>query len=82
MRIGMLWFDDNHSRNLAEKVERAVEHYQAKYGLRPTLCYVHPSMLLKATSPIAGVDVRGSNTVLPNHLWIGRGEEAPQRAAA
>ncbi len=83
MRVGMLWFDDNKGRELADKVMRAAEHYEAKYGLPPTVCYVHPSMLIKATSPIAGVEVKGSNTVLPNHLWIGRGDEAqPQRLAA
>ena len=85
MRIGMLWFDDNKSRDLSDKVERAAEHYEAKFGLRPTVCFVHPSMLIKATSPIGGIELKGSNTVLPHHLWIGRSDDRQpqtQRLAA
>jgi hypothetical protein len=85
MRIGMLWFDDNKSRDLSDKVERAAEHYEAKFGLRPTVCFVHPSMLIKATSPIGGIELKGSNTVLPHHLWIGRNDDRQpqtQRLAA
>lgn len=74
MRIGMLWFDDNKSRNLEDKVERAAEHYEAKFALRPTICFVHPTMLGNTTK-ISGIEIKGSNTVLPHHLWIGRNDD-------
>lgn len=45
MRIGMLWFDDNKTRDLADKINRANVHYQEKYGIEPDICYVHPSMI-------------------------------------
>lgn len=75
MRVGMLWFDDSSQRDLTTKLDRAIKHYQAKYGARPTVCYVHPSMLLKrpAASSI-GLEIRPSNMVLPNHFWLGTGE--------
>ncbi len=82
MRVGMLWFDDQKNRELADKIERAASHYQAKYGRRPTLCFVHPSMLLSLRNGVFGIEVRGSNTILPNHLWIGCTEEQPERSAA
>lgn len=83
MRIGMLWFDDSNQRDLAAKVDRAANHYHAKYGMRPNICYVHPSMLIeRAFAPIAGLEVRPSNTVLPGHLWLGREEAAQERPAA
>ena len=82
MRVGMLWFDDSKNRDLAAKVDQAARHYEAKYGTRPTLCYVHPSMLLDAPASPVEIEIKSSNTVLPNHLWIGRGDEVERRTAA
>lgn len=83
MRVGMLWFDNNQQRDLDTKLNRAIRHYETKHGIRPTLCYVHPSTLLPKTKySLAGVEVRASNTVLPHHFWLGRGEEVEQRPVA
>lgn len=79
MRVGMLWFDDSQERDLIAKIDRAARHYEDKYGLKPTLCYVHSSVLMgkmgKLASGIPGITVKGTNMVLPHHLWLGRGEE-------
>jgi hypothetical protein len=40
-----LWFDSDPKRDLAEKVARAADRYRFKFGRRPNLCYVNPSML-------------------------------------
>jgi hypothetical protein len=82
MRVGMLWFDDNTQRDLIAKIERAATHYHTKYGLRPTVCYVHPSMLLGERAHAAGLEVRAANTILPNHFWLGHADEVVQRSAA
>jgi hypothetical protein len=82
MRVGMLWFDNSGQRDLDAKLERAIAHYEAKYGARPTVCYVHPSMLLSARHNIAGLDLRGSNMILPHHFWLGVEDEVEQRSAA
>jgi hypothetical protein len=83
MNIGMLWFDNDPKTELASKVERAASYYQKKYGDTPTVCFVHPSMLPNGNGnaskssdsqkglTTAGVEVRGNQTVLPNHFWIG-----------
>ena len=80
MNIGMLWFDNDPKTELALKIERAVEYYRQKYGRSPTLCFVHPSMITKTAAPApdtepplkaAGVEVRSSRSVLPNHFWLG-----------
>jgi len=77
MYIGMLWFDNDSKSGLGNRVQRAAEYYQRKYGKTPNLCYVHPSMLSPAqpeTETILtanGVQVRPLSTVLPNHFWIG-----------
>ncbi len=81
MREGMLWFDNSEQRDIDAKISRAVEYYQAKYGVRPTLCFVHPTMILGSSLMWEGMELRGTNSVLPNHFWLGTGEEAKITAA-
>ena len=83
MNIGMLWFDNDSSVELTRKVKRAATYYRNKYGKTPTLCFVHPSMLPvngnggseesgdKKEFMAAGLEVRSTQTLLPNHFWIG-----------
>ena len=80
MNVGMLWFDNDPKTELALKIERAAGYYRQKYGRSPTLCLVHPSMIGKSATPApeteaplktAGVEVRSSRSVLPNHFWLG-----------
>lgn len=78
MRIGMLWFDDSRERATDSKIERAARHYEAKYGLRPTVCYVHPSTTLGLDVTALGMEIRSSNMVLPHHFWLGQSEEHKQ----
>ena len=74
MDTGMLWYDDT-KRDLNSKLARAVEHYKTKYSDTPTLCFVNPAMLGKdVPDTAAGLALRPSRTVLPNHFWIGVGE--------
>ncbi len=72
MRTGMLWFD-NSSRPLAERVKPAADYYQKKYGTRPNVCFVHPSMMPEGNrlAGVEGIEMRRSRQVLPNHLWMG-----------
>ena len=46
MNVGMLWFDNDPKVDLEAKIERAADYYRSKYGKKPTLCFVHPSMLI------------------------------------
>lgn len=71
MREGMLWFDNSEQRELPAKIERAAQYYTSKYGISPTLCFLHPTMLLNGPAAIEGMEIRATNSVLPNHFWIG-----------
>lgn len=84
MNIGMLWFDNDPKAEFPTKVERAAAYYRGKYGKVPTVCFVHPSMLPEAVIAengdgnvektgysAAGVEIRSTYSVLPNHFWIG-----------
>jgi hypothetical protein len=71
MREGMLWFDNDPRRDLAQKVGRAAAHYRNKFGRRPNTCYVHPSELSKGARKIDGVHVAALPSVLRHHFWVG-----------
>lgn len=71
MITGMLWFDNNPKTDLAAKLREAVGYYQRKYGQRPDLCYVHPSMLKDALPPTLGIEIRPNPVIRPYHLWLG-----------
>ncbi|HDQ71713.1 MAG TPA: hypothetical protein ENN19_06405 [Chloroflexi bacterium] len=86
MKTGLLWFDDDANKELEDKVMRAAAHYERKYGQAPTLCFVHPSALDgngngkgkgngQSKCEMGGVEVRSGRTVLPNHFWLGVGEQ-------
>lgn len=71
MEIGMLWFDNDPTLDLCNKVQKAAAYYKHKYGQEPNQCYVHPSMILEANTEAGTVSVCSNNTVLPHHFWIG-----------
>lgn len=71
MKTGMLWFDNDPKVDLATKIARAAAYYQRKYGMRPDLCFVHPTMLSTSQPHSQGIEVRPNRQVLPNHLWMG-----------
>ncbi len=88
MQEGLLWFDADPKRDLTEKVARAADRYQVKFGRRPNLCYVHTSALELSSVELGGVRVVGAENVLRHHFWIGEEEdaralkdEAPPRAS-
>jgi len=79
MDVGMLWFDNDKGADLSTKLERAAKYYHKKYGQTPNLCFVNPCMLaatgktpVKSNVVKAGnIEIRESNTMLPNHFWLG-----------
>jgi hypothetical protein len=74
MSTGMLWFD-NSKNPLSVKIQKAMDYYEKKYGRKPDLCLVNPSMmgLPQEGNPvdIQGLNVRAYRPVLPGHIWIG-----------
>jgi hypothetical protein len=71
MKIGMLWFDNDPKTGLDVKVNRAAEYYQRKYGRKPQVCLVHPSMFKGSSPRVSGIEIRISSQVQRNHLWMG-----------
>jgi hypothetical protein len=75
MDIGMLWFDNDPKSDLFSKVARAAAYYQKKYGQEPNLCFVHPSMIPDKETHAGTIDVCSNSTIIPNHFWIGVGQQ-------
>jgi hypothetical protein len=71
MNIGMLWFDNDKQADLATKIQRAASYYHNKYGKAPNLCLVHPRTLGNIAWKGAGIEVKTTRSVLPNHFWLG-----------
>src|SRR5262245_47253756 len=76
MDIGMLWYDDDHKRPLAERIGKAVDYYKAKYGVVPTVCFANPATLKDGPDSAAGVQLRSARNVLVDHFWLGIAEGA------
>ena len=76
MKEGLLWYDDNPGRDLAEKIGRAARRYRQKFGKAPDICYVHPSTLNGngKAQKVGGMRVAPLPSVLRHHFWVGREE--------
>lgn len=70
MNVGMLWLDDDKKRPFDEKVVRAAEYYQTKYGRSPNICFVNKKML-KEEKSVGKITVSPVRSVLPHHFWLG-----------
>ena len=73
MKTGLLWFDNDPNRSLEEKVARASQRYEAKFGRLPNSCYVNPA-LLEAKKQVGDIQVMGADNILPHHFMIGISE--------
>jgi hypothetical protein len=71
MKFGLLWYDDNPKRPLAEKVDEASQRYYQKFGRRPDTCYVNPASVPAEHGGRNGVKILGASTIPLHHLWLG-----------
>lgn len=70
MRIGILWYDNDPARSLADKIGQAKTFHETKYHRTPTMAMVNPRALAEATT-MGGVTVQPQRYILPGHIWIG-----------
>jgi len=82
MKEGLLWFDNDPNRKLGEKINRAVTRYQAKFGRRPTTCYVNYADFDGQSDEIQGVRLLPVSDVRRHHFWIGVEQEVGIAKAA
>lgn len=80
MKEGLLWFDNNPKRNLADKVIRAADRYQQKFSRRPTTCYLNEADFDGQTDKVDDIRLQTASNVLRHHLWIGIENETAKAA--
>jgi hypothetical protein len=71
MYTGLLWIDPEPRSELPERVDRAACFYQHKFGMRPTICFVHPSVLSRFPTNMHGIELRPNRAFHPEHIWLG-----------
>ncbi len=71
MNNGMLWFDNDLQSDLSKRIQNAAAYFSMKYGIKPDVCFVHPSMLVKEKIGIIGMQVLKNHLVRPNYFWLG-----------
>lgn len=82
MREGLLWFDNDPNRKLADKVGRAATRYQTRFGRRPTTCYLSHKDFDGQVDKINGIQLKPALDVRPNHFWVGVEQDVPLSKAA
>ena len=77
--IGMLWYDADPRRTLAEKIAAAMAYHQKKYGQLAPICLVNTKDAegndLAAVGKELNLVVRAVRIVSPSHLWLGEEKE-------
>jgi hypothetical protein len=64
----MLWWDGS-EKPLAERVSRAAQFYEAKYGRKPTTCLL--PMSEETPGSVGGISCKHQPNVLDCHLMMG-----------
>lgn len=68
---GLLWFDSDPNRNLADKIAGAVSRYQARLHNKPTICYLNLQEFDEQQLEIDGILLKPKANILPHHYLVG-----------
>ena len=71
MESGIMWLDNDEKVEITIKLNNAAKYYFNRYGCRPDICFVHPSMLPEGLSLYNGIRLIASSAIIPFHFWIG-----------
>jgi len=81
MRVGLLWYDNDPKKNLAQRIEEAISRYEEKFGKKPNTCYIHPADLGGHDVARKGMRIVAASNILKNHLWVGWDDSLEAQAA-
>lgn len=82
MKEGLLWFDNDPQRQMADKINRAATRYQTRFGRRPTTCYISSADFDGQNDEIGGIRLKPVLDVRRHHFWIGEEQDALKAKAA
>lgn len=76
----LIWYDNDRKRALTDKVRAAAERYRERFGSAPEVVLLNPTDAAEQDR-LAGLIVRPTVLVSPNHLYVGV-DDAPRHATA
>ncbi len=71
LKMGLLWFDDNPKRPLAEKLDEAAERYQERFDRWPTLVHLNPTQAEGLSVKYKRLRVFGDEHLRRNYFIVG-----------
>jgi hypothetical protein len=71
LKMGLLWFDDNPKRPLAEKLDEAAERYQERFDKWPTLVHLNPTQAEGLSVKYKRLRVFGDEHLRRNYFIVG-----------
>lgn len=70
---GMLWrMSDDHSKDPAKEIHKAIDYYVKKYSNHPSVIFIHPSVL---PVTISNVKIKTTEYMLVNTILVGETNE-------
>ena len=73
MEIAVM-YSDSSDLTVTEKIEKYSALYKYKYGIKPDVCHIHPSLFdLVSNDEVQDIDIKlvSDNLILINNFWIG-----------
>ena len=71
MNTGMLWFDQEISNSIQERIFKAAIYFQEKFGVLPTVCYLNPESDVSDSLELFDIEILYNGGIQPNHVWLG-----------
>ena len=71
MQEGLLWFDNDPKRKLADKVKQAATRYQRRLHSKPTVCYLNVAEFEGQPEQVDGINLKSAPNIRPHYFWIG-----------
>ena len=77
MREGLLWFDNDPTVQLKDKIRQAAKRYKIRLNRAPTVCYLSAEQFSADLATIGGIAVKPATYIRPHYLWIGVENDPP-----
>jgi hypothetical protein len=81
MQEGLLWFDNDPQRKMADKIKQAAKRYQSRLHCKPTVCYLNSEEFDTSLNQVDGIHLKPARNIRPHYFWIGVEQDAVKTAA-
>ena len=68
------WYDNDKNKSVQARIQEAADRYMEKFDAIPDICLVNEKDIIDGFD---GIEIVVSNTVRPNHYWVGERANVP-----